>query len=420
MTESNGQKHLLDAIERLLAGETVEPDEIAGDERRQLLELARDLRDGRPRPSAVFEKRLEKRIMEQAAATTTFSAEKDSGKSEGKTKKMNTGRWLPSWFTFRRVAAVSAALVIGLGAAGLTGALIRGHDGESFVERGRSGDEGIVALEKDSMETSGLGEEAAVAGSPDNSEDMAQSNAGVAGSLSDSSTTIPATRQVIRTADYEIEVAAGEFQDKYSRITDLATKYGGYVVSADTSASDDEGAINSGTIAIRIADVDGNFEQAMSELDGLGKVVSRDVSGKDVTDQYVDLQSRLRNSQAHETALLGLMEKATTVEEMLMVQDELNTVRAEIEQLQGQINYIENRSEYATISVDLHEEDAGGGGEGGSVGSDWGFTDALRYSGWLAVQTVNFVIMALGVVIPAALILVLLTMVTFKLAQRRK
>lgn len=417
MNDTNEQRQLLEAIERLLAGETVDLEGMADEERQQLLQLASDLRESRPQPSAQFAERLESRIMQDASATTEHLKQPVKKLKEG--GKPASGGWLPPWFTLRRVAAVSAALVIGLGIAGLTGTLIgeRGAD--------TNGDSGRVAEVADELkaepdtgpvESMRLDDDAAVAaGSPEGIAE-GQTTAGSAGT----SGAIPEVRQVIQSADYEIEVSAGEFNEKYDRITELAAKYGGYVVSADTTASDEEDVIDSGTVTIRIADTGDNFTQAMSELDELGKIVSRDVSGEDVTDQYVDLQSRLRNAQAHEASLLALMERATTVEEMLMVEGELNVVRAEIEQLQGQINYIENRSDYAAITIDLYEEDAAAGDRDEDNGTDWGFVDALEYSGWLAVQTVNFVIMALGIVIPVAILLTLVTAVIYRVIMHRR
>lgn len=418
MTDTNGKQHVLDAIERLLAGETVDLEGMADEERRQLLQLARDLKDARPQPSAEFSESLESRIMQEIAAKTEDA--KQASEQE-KVRKPKAGGWLPPWFTLRRVAAISTALVIGLGIAGLTGAII-GERGTEITGTGDSGrlayvtDEPDAGAETGAAESMRSGEDAgAIAAGPEGMTG-GQTAAGPAGADG----TIPQVRQVIQSADYEIEVASGEFQDKYSEIAELAARYGGYVVSADTSASEEDGAINSGSVTIRIADTGDNFTQAMSELDELGKIVSRDVSGEDVTDQYVDLQSRLRNAQAHEASLLGLMERAATVEEMLMVESQLNVVRAEIEQLQGQINYIENRSDYAAITVDLYEEGATAGDKDTDDGFDWGFTDALEHSGWLAVQTVNFVIMALGVIVPVALILTLVTAIIYRVILHRR
>lgn len=417
MTDSNGQQQMLDAIERLLAGETVDLEGLADSERQQLLQLARDLRDERPQPSADFEQRLERKIMQEAAATTRYAQKTDAGND--RQKKPDSRRWLPPWLTLGRVAAVSAALVIGLGIAGMTGALLQERGGNGVIDSGRVADlsaEKAAAPESGGYGPMGLDEDAAVsAAGPAAGSEMRTAD-GVAGG----SGSIPSVRQVIQSADYEIEIATGEFQEKYRKVTDLATRYGGYVVSADTTASNEDGAINSGNITIRIADVDGNFTQAMSELDELGTVVSRQVSGEDVTDEFVDLQSRLRNAQSHEASLLGLMNKATTVEEMLMVEAELTMVRAEIEQLQGQINYIENRSDFATISVKLYEKDAADEDADNGDGTYWGFVDALEHSGWLAVQTVNFVIMALGVIIPVALMLTIVSMIVYRLVQRRR
>ena len=407
MTENSGQQHILDAIERLLAGETADLAGLADEEKEQMLRLARDLREHRPRPSAEFEQRMERKIMQEAATTTEHL------KGQGKTVRQRQGRWLPPWFTVRRVAALSAALVLGLGMAGLTGVLMQERDsGYTGISSDVAGNTGIP--ENDNARSIQPGDDSAgVAGAPETFKEAGQSGAGAAA-------VIPTTRQVIQTADYQIEVANGEFQEKYGKITALAAKYGGFVVSADTTASRDDQAINRGTVTIRIADVDDNFTRAMSELDELGKVVKRTVSGDDVSAEYVDLQSRLRNAQSYENSLLSLMEKAASVDEMLMVQAEINTARSQIEQLQGRINYIDSRADYATISVELREESAAPADEGGGDGTDWGFLASLKYAGWLSVQTVNFVIMALGVIVPVTLMLVLVAAVGYRFLKRRR
>lgn len=414
MTDMNEQQEILDAIEHLLAGEPMELEGVQKKKKEQLLALAQQLHQERPQPATEFEAQLSRKLEQE-------SVRAPAAESKAATRER---RWLPPWLTLPRAAAVAATLVLGLGIAGLTGALLTGQGTDKMIEKNRAAQDTSAGFETDAMESPGRDRDAAgVAGSINDTEAAGpfagEEKVPMAGSAGSGGASIPSIRQVIQSADYEIEVPGGEFQDKYGKVTALAAKYGGYVVAANTSASDDEGAINSGTVTIRIADNDDNFARAMSELDELGKIASRDVSGQDVTEQYVDLQSRLRNAQAHEASLLGLMERANTIEEMLLVQSELNTVRAEIEQLQGQINYIADRSDFATISVYMYEDGVVKDEDGGD-GTEWGFIDSLEYAGWLAVQTVNFVIIALGVIIPVAIILILVIVVVYRLMRRRR
>ena len=92
----------------------------------------------------------------------------------------------------------------------------------------------------------------------------------------------------------------------------------------------------------------------LDELRGLGEKVTADtVSGQDVTEEYVDLQSRERNLRATEESLLGLYNKAGSVEEALSIQRELTNVRGEIELVQGRIKYLDQHTAYSQITLDI-------------------------------------------------------------------
>ncbi|HWS79999.1 MAG TPA: DUF4349 domain-containing protein, partial [Rubrobacter sp.] len=96
------------------------------------------------------------------------------------------------------------------------------------------------------------------------------------------------------------------------------------------------------------------FERVLDELRGLGEKVTTDsISGQDVTEEYVDLESRERNLRATEESLLRLYDRAENVEEALSIQRELTTVRGEIELVQGRIKYLDQRSAYSQITLNI-------------------------------------------------------------------
>ena len=97
------------------------------------------------------------------------------------------------------------------------------------------------------------------------------------------------------------------------------------------------------------------FDQAMAALRALAQeVLAEQTAARDVTEEYTDLNARLRNLQAAETQLLTLVEQADTVDDLLKVEKRLAEVRGEIELLQGRFNVLENRIALATIIVLLH------------------------------------------------------------------
>jgi len=158
-------------------------------------------------------------------------------------------------------------------------------------------------------------------------------------------TTVPDTsaqlldRMVIRTAQLTVEVQDMESALAHARA--IASQAGGYVSASNTriERQDDQDRM--------VAD------SAVSDLRGLGKVTSETSGSQDVTDEYVDLDSNLRNLQASETAILKLMDKATQISDVMSLQRELTNVRGQIERIQGRKTYLERRTDMATITLAL-------------------------------------------------------------------
>jgi hypothetical protein len=154
-------------------------------------------------------------------------------------------------------------------------------------------------------------------------------------------------RLVIRNAYLSIEVEAVSTAE--TTIRTRAEQLGGYVVSVQTSGSD---ADLRSTIVFRVPAA--QFETALSGVEGLArKVFSRSVSGDDVTEEFVDLESRLRNLEATRDRLLDLLTRATRVEDALQVNNALTDVQGQIEQIRGRMQYLRTSAAFSTISVDL-------------------------------------------------------------------
>lgn len=155
------------------------------------------------------------------------------------------------------------------------------------------------------------------------------------------------TRLVIRNAYLSIEVEAVTAAE--TAIRNRAEQLGGYVVSVQTSGSDEN--LRS-SVVIRVPAE--QFETALSGVEGLAsKVFSRNVSGDDVTEEFVDLESRLRNLEATRDRLLDLLTRATRVEDALQVNNALTDVQGQIEQIRGRMQYLTTSAAFSTISVDL-------------------------------------------------------------------
>ncbi len=156
-------------------------------------------------------------------------------------------------------------------------------------------------------------------------------------------------RIVIRTGDMQIVVKdiPGSLED----IVKIASANEGYVVSSNKWK---EGERNLASISIRVlAD---NYEKTIAAVRSLAVSVTQESnSSQDVTEEYTDLDSKLKNLQATETQLLKIMETATKIEDVLAVQRELTTVRGNIEQTKGRMLYLERTTSTSLITIQLNE-----------------------------------------------------------------
>jgi hypothetical protein len=147
-----------------------------------------------------------------------------------------------------------------------------------------------------------------------------------------------------------ISLETSRIEDTLAKIRALAEGYGGYVTGSSRSTYGMQAAAE---ITIRVPK--DKFRTAVQEIETYGKVLDENTSSEDVTQQYIDVKARLDNLQKQEQRLREILTMATTVDEILKVENELARVRGDIESLQGQINYLERNVEMSVISVNLIE-----------------------------------------------------------------
>ena len=167
----------------------------------------------------------------------------------------------------------------------------------------------------------------------------------------EANSSLASPRLIIKNAQLKLQVE--DTDTSIDRLMQIAGDLGGYVISSRVwyQASGEE---NYKYATITIGVPSDQFEQAMRRLRGLAvRVLDETSSGEDVTDQYVDLQSRLQSLQATRARILEFLAQAKTVEEALKVNEELASVEQQIEEVQGRINYLSGRSSFSTISIDL-------------------------------------------------------------------
>ncbi len=215
-----------------------------------------------------------------------------------------------------------------------------------------------------------------------------------------------ADRMVIQTAHIEIEVEDAEAS--LSRLERLAGQYGGYVSDSRTWRDHNDQIHASLTLRVPAAD----FEAVREEIKEEGlEVLSENTDAADVTEQFTDLESRLRNLELAEEELrellAGARERGEDAEDVLAIFRLLTEYRGQIEQIEGRMRFLEDQVGLATFSVTLTPQEV----EPPIVETEWSFLrivrDAFRdlFSGLrvLAEVATRFVISALPLLILIAI-----------------
>jgi hypothetical protein len=154
-------------------------------------------------------------------------------------------------------------------------------------------------------------------------------------------------RLVIKTADISLQVESA--RDAEAAVRAEVARLGGYVVKVETSGTDQN---LSTRVTFRVPAA--RFDEALSGVQGLAKkVLARTVSGDDVTEEFVDIESRLHNLAATRDRLQSFLDKAVTVDDALKVNQSLSDIQGQIEQLKGRQQFLKQSAALSTISVSL-------------------------------------------------------------------
>lgn len=193
---------------------------------------------------------------------------------------------------------------------------------------------------------------------------------------------VPVERKIIRNAELNLEAASPE--EAQQKIAAIAAAKGGFVVESQQSSSTAQATVHDRvTMTLRVpAD---KFNEALDEIrKTASRVVIESVKGQDVTEEFIDVEARLKTKKALEAQFLEIMKQARSVEETLNVQTELSKVRGEIEQIEGRKRFLESQTSLSTIKITLQTPTAFSANSSGffyQVGKSFsnGFNFALNF-----------------------------------------
>ncbi|MGW4225935.1 DUF4349 domain-containing protein [Streptomyces bauhiniae] len=214
---------------------------------------------------------------------------------------------------------------------------------------------------------------------------------------------------VIRTASLEVEVrdVPGALA-KARRVTEDA---GGYVGEESTDR-DDDGSERT-RVVLRVPSE--RYAEVLGSLQGTGKLLRRTARAQDVTDQVVDVDSRIKSQRASVARVRELMDRADKLTDVVALEGELSSREADLEALLAQQASLKDRTGLATITLSL-----AGKGAQASAGDDTpGFLDALS-GGWHAFLTMlRWIALVVGAVLPFAALLALLVFLWRRVVRPR-
>ncbi|HEY0083356.1 MAG TPA: DUF4349 domain-containing protein, partial [Pyrinomonadaceae bacterium] len=161
-------------------------------------------------------------------------------------------------------------------------------------------------------------------------------------------------RKIIRDAEINIEVASpAEGQRK---LASIAEAHGGFVVTSESrqQGNDAGGAQPMEIVNVQMRVPATRFDAAVAEIRAVGtRVRAEKITGKDVTEEFIDLDARLRAQRALEAQFLEIMKRADKVSDALEVHSQLAGVRTEIERVEGRRRFLENQAALSTINATL-------------------------------------------------------------------
>ena len=217
--------------------------------------------------------------------------------------------------------------------------------------------------------------------------------------------------KIVRDGRIGIVVPDGTFSDAVRELTFISEQRGGFILS---SATQNE---RSGTFVLRIPA--GRFDRALADVRALGsRVKFQEIRGDDVTAEFIDFQARLRILKAERALLFDLFQQADTTEEILRMAGQLDDVRLRIEQIQGQLRFIDDQVAESTLRVSIQERNAPEAAPQEEVDNpDLGSSFDLAVQGSLRI--VGAVIVGLGYLIPLTVFGALVWVAVWFVRRRR-
>lgn len=222
-------------------------------------------------------------------------------------------------------------------------------------------------------------------------------------------------RKIIRNATLTVEVTSPA--DNLRKITSIAESHQGFVVTSEaTQSTADDKAKPEVKINLVVRVPAAQFNQVMEEIRAsVTRVLQEKITGQDVTEEFIDLEARIKNQKALEAQFIEIMKRAGKVEDALEVQRQLADVRTEIEKLEGRKRFLENQASLSTITLTMQSPTQ----IVNAVGFWYSIRSAFADGVEVATAIIFFLIRAVIAVVPLLILIVLPLALIVRFVSRR-
>jgi uncharacterized coiled-coil protein SlyX len=154
--------------------------------------------------------------------------------------------------------------------------------------------------------------------------------------------------------DAEVRLVVKKVADVETEINKYLKQVDGYIAEASVDRTQGEELTGHWKVRVPVT----KFDSFLDEVAKLGVAEDRRQTAQDVTEEYVDLEAQIANKKRLEERIVALLKDATgKIKDVLEVENQLSRVRGEIEQLEGRLRYLTNRTDFTTVSITAREEE---------------------------------------------------------------
>lgn len=152
--------------------------------------------------------------------------------------------------------------------------------------------------------------------------------------------------------DGRLGLRVTELENTKSRIDSVIKLHGGYYANESLNNSDRESSFN---LKIRIPSA--NFEKFISDIEtGDGEILYKEIDARDVTDQFIDLETRLENKRNYLIRYNDLLKKANSIKDILEIEEKIRGLEEEIDSTTGRLKYLNDLVDYSTIDLTISKQ----------------------------------------------------------------